>query len=187
MDQRTFGETRDIRSDTRPTSRAFTSAAAASMSAGLVVAFLWVWGFLPVHLLQVRLSQRYEVTSCGGEVMLFWTHPADPRSWHSPGLKVFVHHGFLVGREVEWYDPADAVQIGYPPRTMFEWALLVHDWFPFLLCVPLPIAWLVAYRRRWRGRRREQGGLCRACGYDLRASPGRCPECGVEAGGTPAG
>ena len=45
-----------------------------------------------------------------------------------------------------------------------------------LLAVP-PALWLVA---DVRGRRKHRAGLCARCGYDLRASPGRCPECGAE-------
>jgi hypothetical protein len=41
--------------------------------------------------------------------------------------------------------------------------------------------WVVLMAWRWfRNRRFPQMGLCRKCGYDLRATPNRCPECGAE-------
>lgn len=42
-----------------------------------------------------------------------------------------------------------------------------------------PLCWLAA-RKVIRGRRwRLEHGLCARCGYDIRATPDRCPECGT--------
>ena len=51
-------------------------------------------------------------------------------------------------------------------------------WSVVCVTAPLPAWWL--WRRRTERRRRRRG-YCRACGYDLRASPDRCPECGTAA------
>ena len=57
---------------------------------------------------------------------------------------------------------------------------------PYIVAVPvlalLPALAGLRSRREALGRRRTRSGLCPGCGYDLRATPGRCPECGTLAG-----
>ena len=47
-----------------------------------------------------------------------------------------------------------------------------------LAVLPLGRGALVAWRRTTR-RQRGDARLCASCGYDLRATPDRCPECGA--------
>lgn len=61
------------------------------------------------------------------------------------------------------------------PQTPGYRAVLVPHWAAALpLAVP-PLLWA---RGRLRRRRWRKQGRCRHCGYDLRGSPERCPECG---------
>ena len=55
-------------------------------------------------------------------------------------------------------------------------------WFAAGVYLALPCAWLTDFRRRRELRRRTRLGLSVACGYDLRASGQRCPECGAVPG-----
>jgi len=53
--------------------------------------------------------------------------------------------------------------------------------------IGLPLAVFAVPPIVWRARRRSvatsrHAGACRECGYDLRATPDRCPECGTPAG-----
>ncbi|MDB5304909.1 MAG: hypothetical protein JWM97_2458 [Phycisphaerales bacterium] len=47
---------------------------------------------------------------------------------------------------------------------------------PLLVSLALPTCWVA---RKWKVSRKKQPGACRVCGYDLRATPERCPECGT--------
>jgi hypothetical protein len=52
-------------------------------------------------------------------------------------------------------------------------AILFPYWVPLLPCI------FAAYMsRRALRNQRCKAGHCNACGYDLRATPDRCPECG---------
>ena len=65
-----------------------------------------------------------------------------------------------------------------PSAGEWEMRLAVPCSYLVLLTAVLPAGRLLGWHGRRQSRRR---GLCPACGYDLRASPGRCPECGTPA------
>jgi hypothetical protein len=52
---------------------------------------------------------------------------------------------------------------------------IAPNWAAVLLTGLAPAIWAW---KRIRRRRRYSAGYCLGCGYDLRATPDRCPECG---------
>ena len=73
------------------------------------------------------------------------------------------------------------VRLHSPPGTRPENVLYtLPSW---LLVIALAVLPALVVRRALVESGRRRAGLCPGCGYDLRATPGRCPECGTSTGG----
>jgi hypothetical protein len=68
----------------------------------------------------------------------------------------------------------------YPVGARTTEEHLLPFWLLLGAAAALQPWWVTYYSRRWRRSRRLKAGLCVRCGYDLRATPGQCPECGSE-------
>lgn len=123
----------------------------------------------------VRVPRRFDVGWCyltiestRGSLHFVRWRPDDPRpptlSREWPG----------VGLYRSGYGGDDVLHGGKP---FFGTATIVAiaDWLPAAPLMAIVGVQLIARLRRGRPAR---VGHCRACGYDLRASPDRCPECG---------
>jgi hypothetical protein len=64
------------------------------------------------------------------------------------------------------------------PGPSMLWNLSIPYWLLTLVTLLLPLTTTMLWARRRARHRRQARGLCAACGYDLRATPQRCPECG---------
>ena len=119
------------------------------------------------------------------------------------GTIPFGRHGYLRGWDSEFYvgsgtpDESGTVALSgsfagvawmrvLPPvgsNTRQDWLVRV-PYLQLALVAGIAPAFRIVRRVRAarRATRRQRRGLCPSCGYDLRASPAQCPECGAIAG-----
>jgi hypothetical protein len=147
----------------------FTIVAAASLALSLAVVVLWVRSYRPTGPLRTvdsidlrREEPMYWVTSGKGRLALC---RQVGKNWDYP---------------LREFKVLDIVRFGglWGDRSML-WNLVVPHWLVAATAAVPPLIWLLLLRRIRRARKLARRGLCPKCGYDLRATPDRCPECGA--------
>ncbi|MDB5296507.1 MAG: hypothetical protein JWO31_2490, partial [Phycisphaerales bacterium] len=152
--------------------RVFTLLSAASLVLCAATCVLWVRSYWVVDSYGWdRPGGHRQLSSCRGSVILFTLPGATPGR-------------FSVGHSA--WPASEGAQVGErvaPGVTTYDEGTMrfvgVAYW---LACAPPAAMVTPLFAGGWlrrRRRRRRKAGLCPACGYDLRASPGRCPECGA--------
>ena len=110
----------------------------------------------------------------------FGTDPAW-KAWEDAYRKQ--HLEFSRGRVQAWWRFAIVVHHGEPPfpvvYTGDSYGARFPYWVAFALTAIPALPGLFAFARRRRAKARRAACLCPLCGYDLRATPDRCPECGA--------
>jgi hypothetical protein len=146
----------------------------------VAVVALWVRSYLVQDHLTVRRPHRHiTVGTEYGAFVIFHTSYDDDigTSWnwnveplpYQPGLSPLALALVTI----------EATQ-GFSPQTL---VIVLPQWAVAAVFGTFPVGRLI---RHHRSRRRHGSDACRRCGYDLRATPDRCPECGTIAAAEPA-
>jgi hypothetical protein len=150
------------------------------LAAGAAV--LWVRAQVAMDRVVINSTRNYvELNGRRGGLWVLWIRePRGGRLWVSFDHQGLPPHPLIVRPQRTWHHFGFLFHratrgVGNPGSTHL-W-ITVPFWF-IAACASAPS---VAFLGRATARARSRPGHCRGCGYDLRASPGRCPECGERA------
>ena len=162
--------------------RLFTAASVVSLLPVLASVALWVRTYWTTDLWRrAWAGESLRVVSTRGHVVIHrqwvpeisvepWTHRAIPTRRIDERCVRCPPVWSLAGMSLERNDSASLP--GWHNRV---W--VVPCYLPSMLCLVLPV--MRAGSGVFERLRRRRPGVCRVCGYDLRASTRRCPECGI--------
>lgn len=177
--------------------RLFTIVSAVSLvlCIGMVAAWMWMrgWHAEGCQFARYVVSEEDEASCAvwmdgqvGGWATLNF-------AYHNPDcFGQYLQEGSLAGIrfERESIEPPAfggyAADPGAAEGVPLHWELDVPVGYVIVVLLILPGEWMWLLQRDRRRMRRERLGVCVRCGYDLRASKERCPECGTAIAGSEA-
>lgn len=157
--------------------RVFAAIAAVSLLLCLCLAAMWLWYTLDHRNAWAKGGQALPFAAVRIEDGLLLYSGTWKRGMPYVGL-IRRHQYRVVGFELVLVRSQS-----WAHRPVVAWEFKVPYWFLVMLTALLPIRYF-AFRRRWRNEQMIRQQICTRCGYDLRATPDRCPECGTEAKAT---
>jgi hypothetical protein len=155
--------------------RLFTILSAMSMVSCVAMLALWGRSYFRSDFCTAPNGGYYRLSSNRGEIQISYWAGAPPIlkfvyfEIGQPPHKNQQHLLSFSAHRYEWSMLRDDALDDSPPPIVTD--IIFPHWSASALLAILPAIW-------WRRRNQHQPGTCRSCGYDLRATPNRCPECG---------